>query len=284
MEKIKNYGMIVGGSFILALSVYAFTLPFDITVGGVTGISIIANKLAGIDMSVTVWVVNMLCLVFGLIFVGKDLVIGSLLSSFAYPAAMAVCEMIPGIGALGSDIVLCTVMSGVLAGAGIGLVLRGGGSSGGVDIPCILVSRKTGISVSFVIYVVDIIIMLGQLPFCDSSRVLYGIIAAYLMAFMIDKVLTMGVGKYQVTIITGQYEELCRLLLQNDFGVTLQLIETGLERVQEKAVVTTVFSKELQRVQKIIEGLDPTAFVTIQRVTDVRGRGFTLKKENKIVV
>lgn len=283
MNRIKNYGMIVAGSFLLALSVYAFTVPFDITVGGVTGISVIVNKLTGIDMSIIVWVVNMICLVVGYAFVGKNLVISSLLSSFAYPMAMALCRMIPGIETLSNDILLSAVMSGILAGIGIGLVLRAGGSSGGVDILCILLNRRTGISVSVIMYAIDTAIMLGQLPFCDADRVLYGIISAYLMAFMIDKVLTMGVGKYQVTIITGKYEELCNLLLQNDFGVTLQLIETGLEKVRQKAVVTTIFSKELRRVQNMIGDLDPMAFVTVQKVTDVRGRGFTLGKENKSV-
>lgn len=283
MNRIRNYGMIVAGSFLLAFSVYAFTVPFDITVGGVTGISVIVNKLAGIDMSITVWAVNMLCLAFGYAFVGKELVIGSLLSSFAYPAAMVVCRMIPGIETLGSDIVLSSIMSGVLAGIGIGLVLRAGGSSGGVDILCILLNKKTGISVSVIMYAIDTVIMLGQLPFCDTSRVLYGIIAAYLMAFMIDKMLTMGVGKYQVTIVTGKYDELCHRLLQNDFGVTLQFIETGLEKVRQKAVVTTIFSKELRKVQDITGVIDPLAFVTVQKVTDVRGRGFTMGKENRRV-
>ena len=279
MNRWKNCMMNIAGSFLLALGVYAFTVPFDIAVSGVTGMSVIVNKLSGIDLSVTVWAVNMICLPLGYFFVGRELAAGSVLSSFVYPFALELCRRIPGLDTLCGDIALAAVMSGVLSGLGIGLVMRSGGSTGGVDILCILFNKRLGIPVSTIMYAIDTAIMLGQLPFCDTDRVLYGAVGVYLMTYLIDRVLTLGTDKYQVTIITEKYEELRRLLLQNDFGVTMQLIETGLEKENQKAVTTTILSRELRKVQDIAAGVDETAFMTIQRVTDARGRGYTLRRE-----
>ena len=127
-------------------------------------------------------------------------------------------------------------------------------------------------------YAIDIMIMLGQLPFYKFDNVFYGIISAYLLTFIINKVLSYGITKAQVFIFTKQYELLKEELIKNDYGVTLFYASSGLKNVEFQVLNTTVFSKELSKIKSIIQRVDNMAFVTIHPVSEVRGRGFTLDK------
>lgn len=281
MKKIRNILLNIIGSFILALSVCMFITPFDITAGGATGISIIAGKMAGLDMSAVIFFINIICLPLAYFLVGKELMLGSVLASFVYPLALALCRRIPGIEKVCEDLIVASVMGGISGGLGLGLVIRSGGSTGGMDIPTIIISRYMRIPVSVTMYVIDAVIMLLQVPFVGFNKVFYGIMYAFLMAVTIDKVLLAGISKVQITIISKKYEQICKALLENDFGVTLAYVETGLEKNKQKAVITTVFSKELHKVEDIAQEIDPVSFQIVKKVTDVNGKGFTLAKEYK---
>lgn len=281
MNKLKYVGYIIVGNFLLALSVYAFVVPFDITVGGATGLSIVLNKLSGINLSMIVLIINLICLPLGYFFVGKELVIGSLLSSLIYPLTLSICEQMTFLKEISDTILLASLLGGAVAGIGIGLVIKVGASTGGMDIPPIIINKKTRIPVNQAMYAIDTAIMLAQLPFCPINRVVYGIIYAYVLSYAMNKVLTYGVYKLQVNVITKNDKELCEALLKHDFGVTMNYIQTGLEKNEQKAIQTIVFSKNMREVQKIIDSIDEKAFVTIQEIRDVKGRGFTMEKEYK---
>lgn len=275
----KNTLLIIIGNFLLALSVCAFTLPFNITVGGSTGISIIFNNLFQFDLSIVVLGINIICLFLGYIFVGKQLVIGSILSSFLYPIFLSICQQIPGITTLSQDIVLSAIIGGVVSGFGVGLAIKAGATIDGLEILSVIINKKTNISISKSMYAIDTIIMLGQLPFCSFNKVFYGVISAYLLTYMINKVLSYGTTKEQVLIFTKKYDTLNKELIKNDFGVTLFYASSGLMKTEFQVINTTVFSKELPKIKSIIENVDDTAFITIHPVSEVRGRGFTLEKK-----
>lgn len=274
----KNTLLIIVGNFLLAFSVCAFILPFNITVGGSTGISIIFNNLFQLNLSTIILIINIICLIFGYIYVGKQLVIGSLLSSFLYPLFLSMCQRIPGITLLSQDIMLSAIIGGVISGFGVGLTIKAGATIDGLEILSVIINKKTNISISKSMYAIDIMIMLGQLPFYKFDNVFYGIISAYLLTFIINKVLSYGINKAQVFIFTKQYELLKEELIKNDYGVTLFYASSGLKNVEFQVLNTTVFSKELSKIKSIIQRVDNMAFVTIHPVFEVRGRGFTLDK------
>lgn len=274
----KNTLLIVIGNFLLAFSVCAFTLPFNITVGGTTGISIICNNLFQFNLSAVVLIINIICLILGYVFIGKQLVIGSLLSSFLYPLFLSMCQRIPGITSLSHDIILSAIIGGVISGLGVGLAIKAGATIDGLEIISVIINKKLSVPISKSIYIIDTLIMLGQLPFYKFDKVFYGVISAYLLTFMINKVLSYGTTKEQVFIFTKQYELLKNELIKNDFGVTLFHASSGFKNTEFQVVNTTVFSKELPKIKSIIERVDNMAFVTIHSVSEVRGRGFTLEK------
>ncbi|MDD7281421.1 YitT family protein [Floccifex sp.] len=276
---MKKILMNIVGSSLLAFGVCAFIVPFDIIAGGATGLSIITHKLVGIPMSATVLFINLVCLPIGYIFGSKELVYGSLLSSFVYPIALAFFENIPFITQIVDNIFLAVLCGGIVCGMGIGLVMKSGGSTGGVDIPCLLASKYLKVPVNTVINVVDTCIMIGQVPFSNVTYVIYGLIYTYFMTNSISRVLTMGVDKYQVDVISEFYEQIAQALLKEDYGITLSYVQSGYRKKEIKKIECVVDVKRLRNVQAIIEEIDNTAFVTVNKVVDVKGRGYTLEKE-----
>ena len=277
-KRIINWIMIVIGNFLLAVSVCAFIVPFDITVGGATGVGVILSKACGIPMWLTVLIINAVCLPLAWILVGRKLVEGSLLSSLVYPLGLSLVEKIPHITQISNNLMLSTIYAGVIGGIGVGIVMKAEGSTGGLDIPPLILQKKLRIPVKTSMYAMDACIMLLQLPFCETDRVLYGIISAFIFTQLIDRVLLLGEKMYEVTVVTEHFKELRDELLQNDYGVTLELAETGLMGNPIKEVTSTISARSLKHIQKLIRSIDDTAFVRIAQVTTVLGRGFDREK------
>lgn len=276
---MKNTILNIIGSSLLAFGVCAFVVPFDIIVGGATGLSIIGHKLFGLNMSTIVLFINVVCLPIGYIFGNKELVFGSILSSLVYPFALAIFEQIPMITNIVDNIFLAVLCGGIVCGTGIGLVMRSGGSTGGVDIPCILMAKYIKVGVNQVINVVDTLIMIGQIPFSNITYIIYGLIYTYIMTHSISRVLALGVDKYRIDVISESFESISNALLQQDYGLTLSYVQSGYRKKEVKKIECVVDMKRLRNVQDIIESIDPTAFITIEKVVDVKGRGYTLEKE-----
>lgn len=271
-------GMNVAGNFLLAVSVCAFIVPFDITVGGATGIGVIFQKWLQAPTALTILLVNMICLPLAWIFVGRRLVVGSLISSFVYPLAFSLVERIPHIGQITDSLMLATIFAGVIGGTGVGLVMKSGGSTGGLDIPPLIFKKHFNWPVKTSMYIMDAAIMLAQLPFIETDRVLYGIVSAYLFTLMIDRVLVFGDKRYEVTVITERYESLRELLLEHDFGLTMFLGETGLKRQPVKEINAMIRSSQLRELNRLIKSVDDNAFVRVAQVNAVHGRGFDREK------
>ena len=189
---IGMLGMNIAGNFLLAISVCAFIVPFGITVGGATGVGIIMQKWQQAPTALTILIINIICLPLAWIFVGKRLVAGSLIASFVYPLAFSLVERIPHIGEITDSLILATIFAGVIGGSGVGLVMKSGGSTGGLDIPPLILNRKLHWPVRTSMYIMDAVIMLGQLPFIKTDRVLYGIVSAYIFTFTLERVLFFG--------------------------------------------------------------------------------------------
>ena len=136
---MKNIILNIIGSSLLAFGVYAFVVPFDIIVGGATGLSIIGHKLLGWNISIIVLFINCICLPIGYVLGSRQLALGSILSSFVYPIALAVFERIPILTQIVDNIFLAVLCGGIVCGIGIGMVMKSGGSTGGMDIPCLLI-------------------------------------------------------------------------------------------------------------------------------------------------
>ena len=138
----------------------------------------------------------------------------------------------------------------------------------------------TGISVAVLLYAFDVMILLLQVTFTQGEKVLYGILLVCLYSFILEKFLVMGKSKVQIKIISDQYEAINQMILnQFDRGTTLFAVEGGYTRQEMLAVLTVVSRRELFQISEAIKNMDPEAFIVIEQVKEVRGRGFTIRKD-----
>ena len=175
---------------------------------------------------------------------------------------------------------LAVLFAGLMIGGGIGIVLRAGASTGGMDIPPLVLNKKFGISVSGSMNVMDTGILLLQMVFSDRESVLYGILLVLTYTTVLNKVLQMGQAKMQVKIVSSHYEEINHAIAtQLDRGVTLLKSVTGYLKQDGYVVMSVVSHRELVQLNRLIQEIDPHAFIVVNQVNEVRGRGFTMKKK-----
>ena len=269
--------MIIIGNAVLAFGICAFITPHGIIMGGAYGIGILVKELTGLPISSVVFAINIVMFVIGYFVLGKKFAIGTLLSTVIFPTFLSVFENIPAIGNLTNDLLLSAIYAGIFVGGGLGLVLRMGASTGGMDIPPIIVNKKTGISLSLLINLFDCVILACQVPFSNVEQILYGILVVMMTAIIMDKMMLIGEVKVQVTVISPKWQEI-RSVVFDDIsrGCTLLNVTTGYMQEKSYAVMAVVSKRELHTLVGLIRNIDPTAFIITNETHSVHGRGFTL--------
>ena len=279
---MKKIITVLAGNTLYALAVSLFILPNGLITGGTTGLALVAQYKLGIPIAAFVGGFNVVMFVAGAAVLGKAFAFTTIISTFYYPFILGVFEGLFGSSPLTGDTMLATVFAGLLIGAGIGMVIRAGASTGGMDIPPLILNKKFRLPVSMTMSVFDCLILLTQMVFAGKEKILYGILLVLLYTMVLDKVLMIGQNQMQVKIISEQCEIISEAIQNRmDRGTTLLLIEGGHLRKASYAVLTVVSGRELSKLNELVMGLDSNAFMIINQVSEVRGRGFTLHKEYK---
>lgn len=279
---VKKIATVLAGNTIYALAVSLFILPGGLITGGTTGLALVASHQLGIPVAVFVGGFNILMFGAGALVLGRAFAFTTLISTFYYPIILGVFENLLGQTAMTGDRMLATVFSGLLIGGGIGMVIRAGASTGGMDIPPLILNKKWNLSVSMTMSVFDCLILLSQMIFSDKEQILYGILLVIIYTTVLDKVLMIGRNQMQVKIVSEKYEEINQAIQSKmDRGTTLLASEGGHLRKASYTVLTVISGRQLSKLNELVMGIDPSAFMIVNRVNEVRGRGFTLHKEYK---
>ena len=278
-EKVLYLLLILAGNTIYAFGIAAFLLPNGLITGGTTGLAITFEHFFGIPISIFVFVFNAAMFLLGLAVLGVGFALTTLVSTFYYPVILGIFQQIPTLDQFTQDPMLATVCSGLLIGFGIGVVIRAGASTGGMDIPPLVLNKKLGLPVSLTLYVFDFCILVSQMVFSNREKLLYGILLVLIYTTVLDKVLLVGRSQTQVKIVTRKWEEVNRMIQSTlDRGSTLLVAETGYMREECQVVLTVISNRELPRLNQLVMEVDPHAFLVVSRVNEVHGRGFTEQK------
>lgn len=278
MKKFASIPAVLCGNVIIAFSIAAFLEPTGIISGGTTGVGLFVQEFTGLPVSVTFAVVNVVCFFLGLFFLGREFAMSTLLSSVIFPFILRYFEGIPALAALTDDYLLCAVMAGSLTGIGAGIVIRKNASTGGLDIPPLILNKLFGIKVGSVLLAVNGLTLALQIPFSSSEQILYGLVQVVLMSMVLDKVLLFGTQQAKLLIISPCYEDIRKMLLESDLGVTLIPIETGYTGQKQKMLLCAVPSRRLPKIRQKVKDIDETAFIFVDSSTEIMGRGFTLPR------
>lgn len=280
MKQIKSLFLILLGNILLAAGVSLFLIPCGFVSGGATGMGIIAEHFLGIPISLAVLTFNAFFFLTGLLFLGKRFAATTLMSTFFYPFCLEVFSRMAEPAALTEDTLLAALYAGLLCGVGLGLVFKEGTSTGGTDIPVMILHRKKGFSLETGLYISDGLVILGQVFLVRPMEILYGLLIMILSSFVIGRIEFIGNSQFQLLIISPSYEQIREKLLHSlDMGVTLLNIENGLKATPSQAVLTVIPRRKLNEITNLIQEIDPAAFITIHEIKEVKGRGFSLARE-----
>ena len=272
--------LVVAGNLLYAMTVKLFLLPAGLVTGGTTGIALAIHQALGIPVSLFVLIFNVLMLVIGYFLLGRTFAITTIISTFTYPAALELWDQLLGDWVVTQDILLCTLFSGLGIGLSLGIVIRAGASTGGMDIPPLVLNHYFRIPVSLSLYVFDFCILLTQAFWSTPEKLLYGIVLVMTYTIVLDKLMLMGTARTEVKVVTRYPQQVRDAILQKlDRGVTLFYGEGGYLHQETQVVFSIISNRELPQAEKLIRSIDPESFMVVSRVSEVRGRGFSMSKK-----
>ena len=302
MLQLKNFALVLAGTFVLAFGCAIFLEPPQFVAGGVTGLSIVINGLFDIEnivlpligsvkfLNVLVFSITWSLFFLGLMFLGKDFALKTLVSTIFFPLGFSLFEKLVDPNVLGGffdifgnpeyasiSLIISSVFGGLCVGTGCALTFLGGGSTGGMDILAFMICKvmKKWKS-STVILAIDAVIVLLGLLINNLVVTLLGVISAWIAATVIDKIFIGGDKAFTAQIVSDKYEEL-NLAIRNEVRrTTTMLVGYGGYSRDQKTVLSVTFTmRQYADLMRVIKQIDPTAFVSITRAHEINGEGFT---------
>ena len=286
MFKAKNILAIILGAGIFSFGIFFLVIPFHFYEGGATGITLITYYLFKIPVSVMNLAINIPLFFLAWKLLGLRSLYLSLIGTFSVSTWMAIFELIPGshhlqnavFTALDGDILLACIGSGVILGAGLGIIFNAGGTTGGTDIVARIFNKYTTLSMGRLMLIVDAIVLTTVLIVFKDFR-----IAAYTLFFiLIDTVVIDIVGEGGFAgkgflVVTSKPDEIAKQIT-TDLGRGVTFVNgMGYYSQQEMKIVYCVVSRnEMKQMKDIINKIDPFAFITITEAHEILGEGFTL--------
>ncbi len=279
MRKLCSYGLIMVGLALTALSFGMVILPQSFAAGGVTGAAVVLCGLIPLPLSIMVLLLNAALFLLGWLFVGREFVMKTALASLAFPVMLEFFQEHQLLSQLSADPLLSSVLAGAILGLGAGLILLGNGSSGGFDTLGVILNKRFRIPVSLVMYITDTTVILIQAADRPLLNTAYGILVILVCSAVINMVLTRGKSEGQMMIFSEHYEAIRQELLEQcDVGVTFLDGETGYLRKPIKVIITVIPHNKIELIKKAVYRIDPTAFLLMDTVRFVGGRGYTINR------
>lgn len=217
---------------------------------------------------------------------GKQSFFYSLIGTFSVSAWLAVFEKIPFVIDLDGDLVIVSLIAGIVLGAGLGIIFNAGGTTGGSDIIARILNKYTHISIGKLMFAIDFcVLFLVVIVFKDLRLVTYTLVFVFIATRVIDLIAEGGYAGKGFLVVTSKSDQLAQAVVEElDRGVTL-LNGTGYYSKQNYKVIYCVLARnEMQQMKEIIHRIDPHAFITITEAHEILGEGFTLDQNKQPIV
>ena len=282
-NRIGSLVLVLVGNLIYALTVKLFLIPANLISCGTNGIAMVVEHLTQIPMSVFILVFNIVMLGVGWLILGRKFAMTTVLSSLMYPLLLELLNRLLGDVSVTDEMLLNTLFSGLGLGLSLGLVLRGGASTGGMDIPPLIIKRFFHIPVSTTLWIFDFCIMMSQMFFHPLEDLLYGILLLIVISVTLNKVMLFGTSRTEVKIISERSVEIKDAILSRvDRGATLLHGAGGYLHKETEIVLSVVSNHELPKIERLARDIDPSCFMIVSQVTEVWGRGFSYGKKTAV--
>ena len=290
MKKEKLYKLLVDflvillGNSCIALAVAFFVIPNKLLVGGTAGIAVLVNAFWAIPEEIVINVLIYALFIAGAIVLGREFFLKTITSTLVYPVLLAMATDLYGWipqEYIHTDTLTSIICSGVLVGFGLGVVYRRHASTGGMDILPLIVNKYTGIPLHILLLSVDgITVLFGVIAYGLQASI-YGVISVVLSSFVLDKTILLGAKKVkQVQIISQESDNILdKVLADLDRGCTIVESRGGYTNEKRDMLMVVVPINQYQKLIDTVHAIDESAFVIVSDINEIRGRGFTLRRD-----
>lgn len=281
-DSLLNIIMILVGNFFVAVSVACFIVPNAILSGGVAGVAVALRPLLPfVDTTFLISALTVFLFVLGAFLLGKSFFLKTLLSTLCYPVFLNILTYFVQGRTFTESPILASLYSGIFVGLGVGIVFRTGSSTGGMDIPALLMEKYLHMPLSTACMILDGVTVILGISTYSIEAAMIGLISVYVSSMVIDRAISYGGQKTKsVMIISDHYEAMLKAITDEvDRGATLLHAEGGYTRENREVVLVVVENKQYPKLNKVINDIDPNAFLIVQDAHEVTGNGFTYYKE-----
>lgn len=272
-ELALAYVQIIIGCVIGAAAYPTFLVPNRIAPGGVTGVATILNHLFGLPVGTVSLAMNIPLFLIGYRTMGKIFAFRSLVATLLFSLLI---DLMP-LPVISDDPLLGTLFGGVVLGVGLGLILRGGATTGGTDMVARMVHRRFSfITVGVFLFALDFLVVVAAGILMGSSEALYALINIFISAKVIDTVMVGFTGNKACFVMTGSWNSVARRIMDEVGRGATYLTARGAYSGEERPVVLCVASRqEISAIKQIVREEDERAFMFITEAHEALGEGFS---------
>lgn len=278
-EQIVQAWLLVLGALCIAFAVSVFFTPNKIIGGGVSGISTVLYYAIKCPVGLSYALINIILLIIGLKFLGKEFVIKSIISAVLVSLSMEIFMCFP---VLTYDRMIATLFGGTICGVGAGLTFVAKGSTGGTDIlGKVIQSIFPNMPIGKLVLVIDgIVILSSAVVFKDNDLVLLGIVAVAAQAIATDALIAKFNAANIVYVITDDSENVRKYMRDKlDRGVTeLKAYGYAGTEKNKQFMICVMNSKEAADVKEELHKIDKESFVVFSEAKSIIGKGFRYYK------
>ncbi|MEX2416230.1 MAG: YitT family protein [Paenibacillaceae bacterium] len=279
----SRYLPIMVGTAIYAFGLHYFIIPNLLMEGGITGIALLLNYALSLPPSLTTLALNIPLFILGWHVFGKSRMTSTIIGTVSLSLWLWLMELAIEYQWLNpfytqDDYLLVALYAGVTLGAGLGIVFRYGGTTGGSDIIARIVQKNWGWSMGQFILVMDVVVIASSLFYIPKEKVLYTLVTVFIASRMIDFIQEGAYAAKAFTVITEHSEAIAASITREmDRGATLFPAKGAYSQKAKQVVYCVVYRHEMRRMKALIRDIDPRAFMIISDVHDVLGEGFRLE-------
>ncbi len=268
-----RYSVLLVSLFLSALVFNLFLYPTSLVTGGMNGVAIIINHIIEIDPALIIFIGSLLLLGLSYLFLGLDQTAGSVVATIVYPIFVELTEPIAKLIVIDtSDLILMSILIGILLGITNGLMYKVGFSNGGLNVISQILYKYFRISLSKTTMVINFIVVLIGGFYFGFNMVLYALVIIYISGFVIDKVI-LGISNNKAFYITTTKDEEVKDYLINTLHHTVTIFDVkgGFLEKKRKVLLAVIPTRDYFRLKEGIKEIDPKAFFVATDAYEVKG-------------
>lgn len=269
---LKEFAVLTVGTVIIAIAVYFFMLPSNLSVGSGTALAMVLSNFIPLSVATIAFILNAVLLIIGYVLVGAEFGIKTVYCSILLPIILGIFEIIlPNQLSLTGDALLDMVCYTLVVGIGLAILFPRNASSGGLDIVVKIMNKYLHMDVGRAMSISGIIIALSSALCYDTKTVVLSVLGTYFGGIVLDHMIFDTNIKRRVCVISARLDEIVDFVLHDlHSGATLNEIIGAYDNTPRREMITIVDKHEYRKLMEYIRQTDPKAFVTVYSVSEMR--------------